>query len=78
MVMVVCSSCRLRGIPKVKDNLSMGIVELLWYASVICVMRERQCVSLETMSVALWTAPLWSIHWLYVYLCTIWMIVLIH
>ena len=52
IVMVVCSSCRVRGIPNVIDNLSMGIVEPFWYASVICVVRESQCVALEAVSVA--------------------------
>ena len=34
------------------NHLSMGIVELLWYASIIFVMWESQCVALEAVSVA--------------------------
>ena len=56
MVTVVCSSCSVREIPNVIDHLPMGIVELLWYASVICVMRERLCVAMDAVSVAPWTA----------------------
>ena len=36
IVLVVCSSCRVRGIPNVIDNMSMGIVKQLLYASMIC------------------------------------------
>ena len=67
MLLVVCSGGRVREIPYVMNNSSMGIVELLWYASMICVKRESQCVALEAVRVALWTALLQSIHWLYVY-----------
>ena len=78
IVMVVCSNCRVRGTPTVIGNLSIGIVEQLWYASVIWVMRERQPVALEAVSVAPWTALLQSIHSLYVYSQTGQMSVLIH
>ena len=78
MVMVVFSSCRISGIPSVIDNLLIGIVVLYWYASVIFVMRESQCAALEAVSVAPWTVLLWSIHWLYVYSCMVWMSVLVH
>ena len=56
MVIVVCSSCSVRRIQNVIDHSSMGIVELLWYASLICVLRESLCVALEAVSVAPWTA----------------------
>ena len=52
MVIVVCSSCSVRGIPNVIDHLLTGIVEFLWYASVICVMRESLCVALVALRVA--------------------------
>ena len=35
------------------EHLSEKIVEQLWYASVLCVMKERHHVALEAMSVAL-------------------------
>ena len=41
MVMMVCSNCSARRIPNVIDNLSMEILELFQFASVICIMRER-------------------------------------
>ena len=55
MVIVVCPNCSVRGILNVMDHLSMGIVELLLYDFLICVLRDCLCVSLEAMSVALWT-----------------------
>ena len=67
MVAVACSSCHVRGVPNVMDHLSTGIVELLWYAYVICVTKESLCVALEAVSVFLWTALRWSVHRLYVY-----------
>ena len=78
MLAVVCSGCSVRGIPNVMDHLSTGIVELLWYASLICVLRESLCVALEAVSVAPWTALLQSIHWLYVYSRRVRMSVLVH
>ena len=53
MVAVVCSSCSVRRIPNVIIHLSTRIVELLWYASLMCVLREILCVALEAVSVAL-------------------------
>ena len=38
------------------DHLSMGMLELLWYVSVICVMRENLPVALGAASVVPWTA----------------------
>ena len=67
MMTVVCSSFRVREIPNVIDNFSMRIVKLLWYASVICVMWESQCVALEAVNVATWTVLLQSINWLNVF-----------
>ena len=78
MGVVVCSSCRVRGIPNGKENLSMGIVVLLWSASVICVMREGQCVAPVDLSVAPWILLLRSIHWLYAYSCMVLISVLVH
>ena len=78
MVAVVCSSCSVRGFPNVMDHLSTGILELLWYASLICVLRESLYVVLEALSVAPWTVSSWSIHWLYVYSCKVQMSVLVH
>ena len=60
------------------DNLSMAIVELMWYASMICVMGDSLCVALEVVNVALWMPLLQSVHWLYVYSHRIWMSVLVH
>ena len=67
MVAVVCSSCSVRAIPNVMNHLLTRSVELLWYAFLICVMRESLCLALEAVSVAPWTALSWSIHWLYVF-----------
>ena len=78
MVAVDCSSCSVRGIPNVMDNSSTGIVVLLWYASLICVLRESLCVALETVSVAPWTASLRAVNWLYVYSHRVRMSVLAH
>ena len=78
MVAMVCSSCSVRGSPNMIYHLLTGIVELLWYASVICVMRESLCVALEAVSVAPWTTLWRLIHWLYVYSLKVWMSVLVH
>ena len=78
MVMVVCSSCSVKGVLKVIDNSSIGVKELLWYASMKFFMRERHCVALEAGSVAPCTALLPSVHWLYVYLHKVRMNVLVH
>ena len=78
MVAVVCSSCSLRGIPNFMDLLSTGIVGLFWYASFICVFRESLCVALEDLRVALRTALLLSVHWLYVFSRRVQMSVLVH
>ena len=60
------------------DHLLTGIVELLWYACLICVMRESLCVALEAVSVAPWMALLQLVHWLYVYSCRVQTSVLVH
>ena len=78
MVAVVCSSCSVRGIPNVIDHSLMGITEVLWYASLICDMRESMCVALKAVSVVPWTALLQSVHWLYVYSHRVQMSVLVH
>ena len=78
MVILVCSNCSGRGIPNVMDHLLTGIVELLCYASLICVLRESLCVALEAESVAPWTALLRSVHWLYVYSHRVQMSLLVH
>ena len=49
--MVVCSSCRVRGFPNVIDILSIGVMELLWNASVIFGIRVSLCVAIEAVSV---------------------------
>ena len=53
MILVVCSNWRVRGMPNVNDSSSIGVEELLLYASVICVMRESLCVALADK----WVAP---------------------
>ena len=78
MVAVVCSSCSVRAIPYVIVHSLMGIAELLWYAFLICVMKESLCLALEALSVAPWTASLRSVHWLYVYSHGVWISVLVH
>jgi hypothetical protein len=47
-----------------KESLSIGIEDQLFKTSVICVVRETQCNTLEDDRMTPWTKMLYFVHWL--------------